>query len=245
MSNDQAASDEVSIELDQHIIETIRDQCLQLGITDYNPSTLRWSWLPVRELTFERPPEVKGGELVLFKGLRDALKRDDWAPVLLCSLIRGQKSKGNTKRAITILTPIIAFLVAMPILFTSSFPITNGSGVVTSTPELGGIIDLALALPLLFSGAIIYSILRTRQRLSADQQAVEMLGKQSLLDSLRTLQAYFKTTLAGDNAKKIDQLATEEFQHTTNRNYKIMVERSLIRGQDEVRKRIQALERPD
>lgn len=159
----------------------------------------------------------------MFKGLQNELSRDDWPPQLLYSLIRGQKKKGNVRLAFGILAPIVVFLVAVPIFLSST-------------------IDIVVALPVLFSGAAIYNTVGRRQRIAADNRVVETLGKESLLQSLKSLEAYFEKVTVWENCKRISQLATEEYQGTTHLKGRLDLLGDLLAGQNEVRKRIRTLE---
>jgi hypothetical protein len=245
----EPTGDGASLELDQHILDIIHEECQRSGIRSYNAKGVHWSWLPIRNLSFETQPEMADGKVVLFQGLQSQLRIDDWKPLLIYSMIRMQERKRNPARIfLGLFIPIVSLLIALPLLFTSKFQITNGNGVVTSTTTLGSILDLAVGLPLFFVGAAIANIFWRKQRIAADDQVVRLIGPSSLIESLKMLETYVSKAGSDENLKRLNQLANQEIQTTALSKYKISIQgqkSSLSYALAEIRKRIRTLERTE
>src|SRR5216683_3097888 len=156
-------------EYDQRILDITRELCIQLDITNYNPTFISWETLDSRS---RRPIEFRYDEclvekycLTLSAKMKDALEPDEWRPIIASSLIFSKKLRSRIFKGLilslaTFVALALVLFFALPILLPQPYTVSRSGA--SQTSALGYFIAGPLALVLVFFGPIVASVTYAR-----------------------------------------------------------------------------------
>ena len=182
-------------EYDRRILDITQELCLQLNITDYNPTFVSWEAFDSR---------VRGGVdfryddcliekycVTLSAKMKEALQPDEFRPIIASSLIFSKKLRraGIQQSAIG-----FAFLVALanvllfalPILLPEPFTTTKGGS--TYSGNVGAAFAPITGFFLVIAGTFVFSVIIARRlRSEADRRAADLVSPTSFLTTLNKI----------------------------------------------------------
>jgi hypothetical protein len=186
------SSDSHISEYDQRILDITRELCIQLDITNYNPTFISWETLDSRS---RRPIEFRYDEclvekycLTLSAKMKDALEPDEWRPIIASSLIFSKKLrpriyKGFILSLATFVALALVLFFELPILLPQPYTVSKSGS--SQTSALGYFVAGPLALVLVFFGPIVTSVTYARMlRGIADKRAADLVSTVSFLATL-------------------------------------------------------------
>ncbi len=180
----------MSEEADKEILETARSLCLQLHITNYNPTSVTWTNVVQRgksgtPLPYDQCVLLKH-ELILPAAMRDKLDPEEWRPIIAPILIYEKSFKANRRaQRLGLVVPFfIAWIIIEPVLSTI-FPQTFTSQ--GNTQTYGDIVWVWLGVLMMISGALLWMGLMKRLRTEADKKAAQLVGTVTFISVLEKI----------------------------------------------------------
>jgi hypothetical protein len=179
------ASREVGVE--EEILEITRDLLVRLNITKLPLRSVRWvTWLLIPHDRTIVPSDLcffEDGDVALSKALKGVLTAQEWKPLIATSLI--YEFDPGVQRRLALLRPLrfatVFLAVVSPALFVKLvFPQVS----LPFLPTFGLIVLGLFVLSFLFWD---FSLARRRLRLLSDRKAATVVGRESLLASLRKI----------------------------------------------------------
>ncbi|SRR6266705_729296 len=182
-------------EYDQRILDITRELCLQLDISNYNPTFISWESLDSRS---RREVEFRYDECLIEKycvtlsaRMKSVLEPDEWRPIIASSLTFSKKLRKRLLQgsvigliAFILLTVILAF--ELPILFPQPYTVTKGGS--SQTGPLGYFAAGPLALVLVPLPTILVSVVYARKlRRTADKRAADIASATTFLETLNRI----------------------------------------------------------
>jgi len=178
----------------QLILEAMRELCQRIRIYDYNPA--RVDWLKNRPGGGSKlPPDqplLLPGRIVLAANLRGSLGPEKWRPLLAAALARKLNRKwivlGTIGIPIGLITVLISAWFLLPIILPWQISLREYGSNPGGTAPLGSVIVISIAPLFLFlSFMLLVRWWRRRWMMISDRQAASLLGKDSLLDALKSV----------------------------------------------------------
>jgi hypothetical protein len=179
-------------ECDQRILDITRELCIQLDITNYNPTFISWETLDSRS---RRPIEFRYDEcliekycLTLSAKMKDVLEPDEWKPIIASSLIFSKKLrnriyKGFILSLATFVALALFLFFELPILLPQ--PYTASKSGASQTSALGYFIAGPLDSVLVLFGPVVVSLTYARRlRRKADTMATDLVSAKAFLATL-------------------------------------------------------------
>jgi hypothetical protein len=162
---------------DQKLVEVARDLCRQMGNYTLNPSAISWRGkMGIRAL----PPEhffILNGEIMLSSKSMGRLSPDEWRPIFASGLTYYKSLQRDM--LVGMLKTMIPIVLLMPFVLVFSFKYLEGSFL---------IYPIILAMMVAVILAVIRLVMVPRNLwFKADAGASRLVGKDSLLESLRRI----------------------------------------------------------
>ncbi len=173
---------------DQRIIEITRELCQQLNWYKFNPQTINWrERMGVRRLPLDFFMIVSrgifAGTMQLSKRAMGKLTPEEWRPFIASALIYYKNSNREILRAFL---PLMIFMAGVfPVTLALSFRFLSGLGGTSYT--IGVLVVNALLFTLLGWGFLHFFSRQKKLWFKADDQASQLLGRESVLSSFRKL----------------------------------------------------------
>ena len=201
---------------DDRILETFRELCQQLTITNYNATSVTWrsdiqrgrmkGGTPIMGVLPWDICVLSKNTIILPLHMREELEPEQWRPIIASSLfykktLRTRIIIGIALRTLLFAVIALALYFALQILFPQPYTAVQSNGA-SNTGPLGGFVGILFAPIILFVGPSYssYTYLR-RIRLLADQDAADIVGAPLFISVLTQIQ----------------QLDTNGYGNTSNR----------------------------
>jgi len=162
---------------DQQLLEIARDLCRKLGYYNLNPNTISWKEkMGIRRLSADHFMILRG-DIQLSSRAMGQLTPEEWRPMIASGLIYYKTLTRNS--LVGMLTTMFPIALLVPAVLLVSFKYLEGS--ILTYP-----IVLALIV-LTFLAGTRFLMYPKRLWFKADVEAARILGKESLVESLRKI----------------------------------------------------------
>ena len=162
---------------DQKLLQIARDICRQLGYYNLNPDTISWKErMGIRRLPADHFMILRG-EVQLSTRSMGQLTPDEWRPIIASGLIYFQTLTRNF--LVGMLTTMLPIALLVPAILLLSFRYLAGS--VLIYPVIFALIVVT------FLAGKRFLMYPKRLWFKADVEAARILGKESLVESLRKI----------------------------------------------------------
>jgi len=162
---------------DQKLLQIARDLCRQLGYYNLNPDTISWKErMGIRRLPADHFMILRG-EVQLSTRSMGQLTPDEWRPIIASGLIYFQTLTRNF--LVGMLTTMLPIALLVPAILLLSFRYLAGS--VLTYPVIFALIVVT------FLAGKRFLMYPKRLWFKADVEAARILGKESLVESLRKI----------------------------------------------------------
>jgi hypothetical protein len=162
---------------DQQLLEIARDLCRKLGYYNLNPDTISWKEkMGIRRLPVDHFMILRG-EIQLSSRAMGQLTPEEWRPIIASGLIYYKNLTRNS--VVGMLTTMLPIALVVPAVLLLSFKYLEGSVLIYP-------IILALIV-LTFLAGTRFLLQPKNLWFKADVEAAGLLGKESLVASLRKI----------------------------------------------------------